>query len=268
MFVRSSDADLRKLKVYDRIAVFLFRRLTVGLTPATMPKEIPFNLDDVRAAMQDCAAAGLIDNIVKNVADIKYVYDARHDMPAEMTQSGPLTWLQDGKGRYKLRKTKRRNIIDLSDLTATVPSIEPVLDQVPPFISGLLGSDEQATFTRVRHANLISQFLGFNAWAIQGHHRTTLTYGQVEIDEVQAGLDGTVGTLVPISGKGGQDKLSWSQALNLNTYGRDKAPTAGMKVRSLGLWRDAAEVVWIAEFSPETDIDAIEIVKVRRFKFQ
>jgi hypothetical protein len=73
---------------------------------------------------------------------------------------------------------------------------------------------------------------------------------------------------VPISGKGGQDKLSWSQALNLNTYGDEKAPIAGLAIRSLGLWRDDFDTVWIVEFSPDLDIDDIEITKVRRFKFQ
>ena len=89
-----------------------------------------------------------------------------------------------------------------------------------------------------------------------------------QVDEVQAGLDAGEGTLVPISGKGGQDKLSWSQALNLNTYAAEKPPMPGLKVRSIGLWRDALNTIWIVEFSPHTDIDQIEIVNVRRFKFQ
>ena len=45
-------------------------------------------------------------------------------------------------------------------------------------------------FTRVRNAGVISTFLGFQAMAIQGHHRTSVTYGQIEVDEVQAGIDG------------------------------------------------------------------------------
>ena len=71
-----------------------------------------------------------------------------------------------------------------------------------------------------------------------------------------------------ISGKGGQDRLSWSQALNLNTYGLEKAPISGLAVRSLGLWRDASDAIWIVEFTPHTDIDDIEIAKARRFKFR
>jgi hypothetical protein len=40
LFVATADADLMKLKVYDRIAVMLFRRITAGMTPATMPNVI------------------------------------------------------------------------------------------------------------------------------------------------------------------------------------------------------------------------------------
>jgi hypothetical protein len=144
----------------------------------------------------------------------------------------------------------------------------------------LLGQDEQAMFTRVRSANLLQIVLKFPSWPIQGHHRTTVSYGQIEVDEVQAGLNAGQPTIVPISGKGGQDKLSWSQALNLNTYGIEKAPAmrgagkknarfspGSMAVRSLGLWRDDLNSVWTVEFTPDTAIDDIEIIKVRRFRF-
>lgn len=268
MFDQTSRDELKALKKYDRIAIYLFRQLVEAYSPDNMPDEIEFDLDLVRSAMKKCVEDGVIDKAVKNVPDIKYVYDARHDMPAELAQAGPVTWLQNGKGRYKLKRTKRKNIIELAEFQNPLPPIEPIPDQTPPFISELIGKDEQAMFTRVRHSHLISTFLGFSAWAIQGHHRTTLSYGQVEIDEVQAGLNGNTGMIVPISGKGGADKLSWSQALNLNTYGLEKAPKDGLSVRSLGLWRDNDDIVWIVEFSPDTEIDKIEIVQVRRFKFQ
>lgn len=268
----------QSLAKYDWIVVHLFRNLTSTYTASTLPASIPFKLQDVRAAMADAVSAGDIGKPIKNIADIKYTFDARRDLPPEVVQAGSLTWLQTGKGKYELRKTARKNIIDLQAELAKLsgPSaVQAVIDQTPPFIAKLLGNDEQAVFTRVRNAGLISQVLGFLAWPIQGHHRTTVSYGQVEVDEVQAGLDGTNATLVPISGKGGQDKLSWSQALNLNTYGAKcintygpiSAPLTGVAVKSLGLWRDDQDVVWIVEFSDDVLIDNIQITKIRRFKF-
>jgi len=53
----------------------------------------------------------------------------------------------------------------------------------------LMGNDEQATFTLIRNAGVLQDFLGFRATPIQGHHRTTVSYGQIEIDEAQAGID-------------------------------------------------------------------------------
>ncbi|MGR0188368.1 hypothetical protein [Azospirillum aestuarii] len=259
--------QLLQLSKYDRIAVYLFRRLAAGYTAANLPYELFFDQNDVRAAMRAAVADGVIDQEVANVPDIKYTYDARRELPAEIVQAGHMTWLQVKKGVYKFRRTSRPNLLWLPQMLVEVPPTETIPDQTPPFISAMLGNDEQAVFTRVRNAGLISHVLGFQAWPIQGHHRTTVSYGQIEIDEVQAGLDGQRGTLVPISGKGGQDKLSWSQALNLNTYGFEKAPVPGQSVRSIGLWRDMENTVWIVEFSPHTEIDEIQIVKVRRFKF-
>ncbi|PZQ96721.1 MAG: hypothetical protein DI533_14110 [Cereibacter sphaeroides] len=267
MLTQMNHEQLLGLSKYDRIAIYLFRDVTRDYSADNLPSEIPFDQDTVRRAMRKAVVDGVIDQEVANVPDIKYTYDARRNLPAEMEQAGPLTWMQNGKGKYVFRRTRRMNIIDLTTLGATA-IIEEQPDQTPKFISALLGLDEQAVFTRVRNAGLISTFLGFQAWPIQGHHRTTVTYGQVEVDEVQAGIDSGRETIVPISGKGGQDKLSWSQALNLNTYGKQKAPIPGLAVRSLGLWRDELNTVWIVEFSPHTDIDNIEIVKIRRFTFR
>lgn len=267
MLSETTSGQLLKLKKYDRIAIYLFRRLVKGYTSSTIPNELPFTLQDVRDAMHDVVADGLLKKVVKNVADIKYTYDARKNFPPEMEQAGPLTWLQVSKGNYKFVKTQRRNLIILPDSLLGIPITEEIPDQTPKFINDMLGDDEQAVFTRVRNAGVISTFLGFQAMVIQGHHRTTVSYGQIEIDEVQAGIEGTQGTIVPISGKGGQDKLSWSQALNLNTYGTQKSRIPHLAIKSLGLWRDDEKTVWVVQFTPHTDIHSIDIVKARRFKF-
>ncbi|WP_192563151.1 hypothetical protein [Pseudomonas gozinkensis] len=267
MLSQTPHEALLKLTKYDRVIVYLFRHLTAGMAPATIPYEIDFNQEHVRIAMRAAIADGVIDTEVANVPDIKYTYDARRELPAEVEQCGPITWLQRGKGLYKFRRTRRKNIIDLNQFVQ--PPLEIAIDQTTPFISSLLGNDEQALFTRVRNIDLLSTILGFKAWPIQGHHRTSVSYGQIEIDEVQAGIDREgIQTIVPISGKGGQDKLSWSQALNLNTYAAEKHLTAELRIRSIGLWRDNLNTVWIIEFSPHTDIDQIEIINIRRFSFQ
>ena len=268
MLAKTDHPKLMAMAKYDRIVVYLFRRLSNGYSAATLPERLDFDQQDVRDAMRQAVQDGVIDTEVANVPDVKYTYDARRNLPDEIEQLWPVTWLQNKKGKYYFRRTKRKNIINFPEYLSTPITIEPLVDQTPPFIRSLLGNDEQAVFTKVRSSGLISQVLGFQSWPIQGHHRTTVSYGQIEVDEVQAGLQGETGVIVPISGKGGQDKLSWSQALNLNTYGVEKAPVSGLAVKSLGLWRDQLDTIWIVEFTPETDIDKIEIAKVRRFKFR
>jgi len=265
----TTDQQLKTLSKYDRIMVYLFRKITRDCTLAKFPEAISFTLSDVRTAMEDAVKDGVLAKPIKNIADIKYTYDARRELPQELMQAGPLTWLATSKGKYQLKKTRRKNLIDLPLAASRAPKLEIVLDQTPASISPLLGNDEQAAFTRVRNAGLISSMLGFHAWHIQGHHRTTVNYGQIEIDEVHAGIgpDNEL-TVVPISGKGGEDKLSWSQALNLNTYGAEKFRRHGVKVKSVGLWRDAQDSIWIIEFSPDLNIDDIEIVKARRFQIK
>ncbi|MBD8879800.1 hypothetical protein IHE49_04850 [Rhodanobacter sp. 7MK24] len=263
---------------YDWVAVLLFRRLTANYTVATLPPRIPFSLDDVRDAAEEALRDGLLKKgKIRNIADIKYSYDARRDFPAEMMQAFPITWLSSGKGQYFFRKTIRKNIIDLQSICSPLPQLEYVVDQTPIFNSKLMGKDEQAVFARARYAGIFNQILGFQANPVQGHHRTSVGYGQVEVDEVQAGLEGQLGVIVPISGKGGQDRLSWSQVLNLNTYGaaclarygKIQPPLTGAKVRSLCLWMDKVTAeIWVVEFSDQhSDIDLIDIVQVRRFKF-
>ena len=267
MFAKMTRSQLLSLSKYDRIVVLLFRKLSRGYTSSTLPDELHFDLDDVRRVMADASSKDVIDEAVKNVADIKYTYDARRDLPEECEQCGHRTWLQNGKGVYILRRTKRKNIIRLpEDLPFKEPKLETEFDQTPPFVASLLGNDEQAVFTRVRNSGLISKFLGFIAWPIQGHHRTTVSYGQIEVDEVHAGMDGKRRCIVPISGKGGQDKLSWSQALNLNTYGKEKPLVSGLEIRSIGLWMDQNEHIWMVEFTPQLDIDKIKFANVRRFQ--
>lgn len=265
----TTHQQLMKLPKYDRIAVLLFRKVTKPYTAKTLPTSLPFTLADVRDVMRSAVSAGIIDKEVKNVADIKYTYDARREPPTELTQAGYFTWLATKKGVYQFAKTQRKNLIDLPLKPGKPPKLEHVYDQTPNSIAPLLGNDEQAAFTRVRNADILTSFLGFKVWPIQGHQRTTVSYGQVEIDEVHAGLaPGKKLTVVPVSGKGGQDMLSWSQALNLNTFGAEKFKKHKASVQSLGLWRDDKGHIWLVEFTPHTEIDKIQIKQVRRFEIK
>lgn len=261
--------ELEDAPIYDRIVATLFAVMQAGYGNAPMPDEVAFELDDVRDVMTTLKERGHIAKVVKNVADVKYTFDARRDHPASILRSGHWVWLQNGKGKYLFKRTHRPNLIDLDQEFPKETEIHHVPDGLPEAISALLGTDEQAVLARVRNGGLIERFLDLSgrAHALQGHHRTTVRYGQIEIDEVY-GYEprrGEVG-IVPISAKGGQDKLSWSQALNLNVYGAEKYRHRKAQIRSLGILHDATSL-WIAEFSNETSIDDIRLLRAKRYSF-
>lgn len=271
MLFDETDEYIEKFTAYDRSFYQLVIDLFTPFPESELPQEVLFEQSDVRSAMERAKDRGWIKKVVANIPDIKYTYDARRDFPKLPAVLGHLIWLQNGKGKYKLVRSRRPNIIRLPEDLAVPPATQMIADQTPPLIAALLGQDEQAVFTRVRNAGVISTFFdGLQPIPIQGHHRTTVKYGQIEVDEVQAyqNLDDEGVTVIPISGKGGNDKLSWSQALNLNVYGAEKHTFPVTGVRSLGLWRDEENTVWIVEFTPETDIEKIEIKRVKRYRFR
>src|ERR1044072_9724907 len=110
MLDRCTTDEFARLTKYERIALYLFRRLTSALTASTFPNELHFLSADVVAAMNAAHRDGAINAAQANPPDIKYSFDARRDFPAEIEQLGPMTWLAVGKGRYKLKRPKRRNL--------------------------------------------------------------------------------------------------------------------------------------------------------------
>jgi hypothetical protein len=265
---QTEHASLMALSRYDRIVVCLFRHLTRGLSPGTLPDALDFTKATFDEVMQGAVRSGIIDRVISNPPDIKYTYDARRALPAEVEQCGPMAWLQTGKGHYQLARVRRPNLITPAILESLAGPVVDVIDQTPAFLAAILGNDEQAVFTRTGHAGLIDRVLGARTEVLQSHQRTCVSHGQIEIDEVRVAKEEETILICAVSGKGGKDCLSFSQALNLNVYGAEceKEKIPHRKVRSLGLWQAPDKIIWIVEFSPSVKIDNIEILGVSRFR--
>ena len=265
---QTQHASLMALSRYDRIAICLFRHLTRGLSSGTLPDTLDFDKATLDEVMQDAVRAGIVDRVISNLPDIKYTYDARRALPAEVEQCGPMAWLQTGKGRYQLARVRRPNLITPAMLESLAGPVVEVIDPTPAFLAAILGNDEQAVFTRTGHAGLIDRVVGTRTEVLQSHKRTCVSHGQIEIDEVRVAKEKESVLICAVSGKGGKDCLSFSQALNLNVYGAEceKEKIPRRKVRSLGLWQAPDKIVWIVEFSPAVKIDDIEILGVFRFR--
>src|SRR5262245_40340400 len=97
LLIQGSRDELRILSKYERIVIYLFCALTTGMTATDLARlgtQLDFDQEDVRMAMRAAAADGVIDAEMANPPDIKYTFDARRQLPPEIEQCGPMTWLQ------------------------------------------------------------------------------------------------------------------------------------------------------------------------------
>lgn len=155
----------------------------------------------------------------KNVGDVIYTFRYRSQLPAAILATQPKNryWLilGAGDGKYRFR---------LSSLCYIAPTIglltRKLPDATPQIITRYALGDEQALLARVRYNRLIDIFLGITAYSLQSHLRTRVDdYGQIEIDELYAGLDSRgIQYIVPVQAKGGNDKLGVIQTIQDTTF--------------------------------------------------
>jgi hypothetical protein len=269
--VMSSTAPVRasssKQIVYDRVICEVFDKLRASNPAAT---EMDFAKFEIEDAIDDLVSGGHLAARTKNIPDIKYTYDARKDFPAAIAATGHWAIIGRGKGLYRFITLPQNNLIRIP---ADLPSVGPPLrvqDTTPTLVNAVLGNDEQATMTRVRYNRTLDDFTGLTTYHVQGHERTTVSAGQIEVDEVYVGAQSamaTAGEVIPISAKGGNDYLSYTQALNLNLYAAEKQKYSGFGRRPIGVAKARDGAVYVLEFSTDLDIRQIRIVKHTRYVF-
>jgi hypothetical protein len=145
----------------------------------------------------------------KNVGDVLYTYRFRREMPWEIAQRAPTDheWVIEGEGDslYQFNLVRRNRILPNTSLVEV-----KVPDSTPQIVIRHALSDEQALLAKVRYNRLLDIFLGMATYSLQSHLRTKVkSVGQVEIDEVYAGVDRHgCQYVIPVQAKGGRDQLS------------------------------------------------------------
>lgn len=174
----------------------------------------------------ESAAKELGINLPKNIGDVIYAVRYRVPLPSSLLKLQPkgYEWVIDGVGRslYAFRLARISRIVPNPDLvTIKIP------DATPEVISAYALSDEQSLLAKVRYNRLIDIFLGVAAYSLQNHLRTTVKgVGQIEIDEVYAGVDrGGRQFIIPVQAKGGRDQLSVVQTNQDIACCTEKFPT-------------------------------------------
>lgn len=220
--------------------------------------DIPFERDDLGAA-----AKALNVTTPKNLGDILYSFRYRASMPSSIVDTAPegQEWVIEGRGRAKYA-------FKLVPINRILPNVElaaiKIPDATPEIITKYALSDEQALLAKVRYNRLIDIFLGITTYSLQNHLRTTVTdIGQIEIDEVYAGVD-TRGRhfIIPVQAKGGSDQLSVVQTRQDITCCDDKFPDLICRAVSAQFLDDDL----IALFELIVEDDFVRIAEERHYR--
>ena len=253
---KDADYDLVIAKVFKDLVKTQGRRDSYSFTK-----------DQIEESMMTLKAKGIVAHI-RNIADIKYTYDARRNFPPPIAETGFWGIVGEGKSKYRFERIKQNNLIRIpQDISTLKAQKSKISDATPAMVRAVLGHDEQATMTKLRYNDIISKALNINAFQVQGHERTTVSCGQIEVDEVYVGDRGKKKFIIPISAKGGdKDSLSYSQALNLSLYAREKTRFAEYEPIPLGISRRSDTGITIIRFNAANTLQDVRIEGVFEFE--
>lgn len=212
-------SSAKKVAAYDAIIQDIFARHYGG-----DGKDFEFDRGEI---LETAARLGV--KPPKNPGDTIYTFRYRKALPATILATEPEDakgnkteqWLILGAGDAKYR-------FRLSKLCYVVPTpgllVRKIPDATPEIISRFALNDEQALLAKVRYNRLVDIFLGIAAFSLQSHLRTKIpNYGQIEIDELYAGLDSHGAQyVVPVQAKGGNDKIGVIQTIQDLTFCQER----------------------------------------------
>ena len=150
---------------------------------------------------------------IKNLADIRYSFDSREELPI----SG-YGILQQGKGHYAFVPVEENLIsVESVDNALTCP------DNIDDFTRKFITNDEQGAITRLYLSGALNHFTGFSdIIRIQDHWRTTGPQGQVEVDSLASVMINGTRQLLLINVKKTPDRISKTYLDNQYRLGKAK----------------------------------------------
>ena len=243
-----------KLKEYDHIIERVFRPIYETAEDAT---ELPFELRDVVRVAKE------LNLVLGNPPDVAYTYrTGRSALPNSILTHGNWAIVGAGKGKYKFARLNRSPYMTIpEDLKIT-----HILDATPQIVLKYQGKDEQGLLARIRYNRLIDTFCGLTAYHLQGHFRTTVDNGQVEIDDLYIGID-TDGNayILPVEAKSASphDQLGVVQITQMVKFARKNFPD--LKVRPIGIKVIKDSYIFL-EFNDTTDVDLVATERYKRYQ--
>jgi len=236
-------------EVYKSVLLEVFR----SKKPGPKTGVIIFTQADLRAA------ADRLGLEVRNFPDLTYNLRSRAPLPAEILKAGYSTIAIRGRGRYALVAADDKVAVpdgtEVSDIsTASVPL--PVRD--------LLRDDEQSVLSAIGYMDVISKFMGTNAYRLQGHLRTTGSLGQqVEADDIWVVEEKGSRTILPVEAKGPRERLGRQQMISTLDAVLSKIP--GLQAVPLAVQLEPSGYLAVIAFEYAKKGKTISSIEPKRF---
>jgi hypothetical protein len=240
----------KKPGLYRSVMLWVFRNKPQD--PVT--GELPFSHAELREA------AVVLGVEARNFPDLTYNLRSRSPLPSEIIEAGYTTIASRGRGKYAL--VMEVNKIDVPSDTAVV---EVSTTPIPDTIRDILRADEQSILSAMHYLDLVSDFVGRKAYHLQGHLRTTGSFGQqVEADDVWVvGRSGSR-TVLPIEAKGPHERLDRHQMIS--TIDAVLKKISGIPVVPLAVHLEESGLLLVIEFGYHIDAGKITAITPTRFK--
>jgi hypothetical protein len=137
---------------------------------------------------------------------------------------------------------------------------------IPEAIRDILRADEQSILSAMRYLDLVSDFTGSQAFHLQGHLRTTGSFGQqVEADDVWVAQGPKGGrTVLPIEAKGPNERLGRHQMISTIDAVLKKIP--GIPAVPLAAKLEESGLLLLVRFSYQVSAGKITAITPTGFK--
>lgn len=224
---------------------------------------VRFTLDEVR---ESAMRLGIISDL-RNAPDLVYRMKSRTKLPPEISDKG-----------FRILKTVERGVYQLEQAISTIVELPEgeiicIEDKTPIPVRRLLnedlsGIDEQGLLTIVNYCDLLSLFTGLKIYRLKSHARKSVSkIGQVEVDEIDVGVTYSaldLPIIFPIEAKAAPDPLNWAQIANQVNFANEHF--SNFIVRPIGIKVDWKSIIYIIEFTPETEAKNLQIVSSVRYR--
>jgi hypothetical protein len=188
----------------------------------------------------------------------------RSPLPQEILEAGYTSIASRGRGKYALVTGE-----DKVEVPPGTEVVEVSTKLVPDAVRDILRADEQSILSAMRYLDLVSNFMGMKTYHLQGHLRTSGSYGQqVEADDVWVAEDRDKSrTTLPIEAKGPRERLGRHQIMSTIDAVLKKIP--GFPVVPLAVQLEQSGFVALIEFAYqiiEQRITGVVPTKFRRYR--